>query len=203
MDDLPWEQSGDVRRDAEPHRGHLLRLLANFSVACGIVSFCTFFPSIVGLLLGLTAFVMARRDLKKMRAGVMDDQGREETENAWGHAFFGVILNFLLMVTLGLFLSFSGFVRFSISPAGWPKVHFGFLNPTVVGQGQGPHLSSGSPNSRSCGASLWHFMHDSIFPTEFTVLPSAVTVPYTQPSSVPGVSGSSLNMMNRPAFSRA
>ena len=45
------------------------------------------------------------------------------------------------------------------------------------GCGDSHHSFSGSPNSRSCGASWWHFMHDSTRPADVTCLPSAVTVP--------------------------
>ncbi len=44
-------------------------------------------------------------------------------------------------------------------------------------RGVSRHLSSGRPNSRSCKASWWQFMHDSTWPAEVTCLPSAVTVP--------------------------
>jgi hypothetical protein len=35
-DPRPWERPGAVRKDAAPHRGRLLRGLANASLACGV-----------------------------------------------------------------------------------------------------------------------------------------------------------------------
>jgi hypothetical protein len=103
-DDRSWVKSGEVRRDAEPHRGHFLRVLANASVACVLLSLCSLFPSVIELLLGLTALVMALGDLGKMRGGVMDARGKKETQKALGDAFIASILNLLLIVVIGLVL---------------------------------------------------------------------------------------------------
>ena len=48
LEDRPWEQPGELRRDAEPHRGRILYLLAAATSVSGIltpflaISFCMF-----------------------------------------------------------------------------------------------------------------------------------------------------------------
>jgi hypothetical protein len=94
-EDRPWERPGCVRRDCDPHRGHFLLLLANISCSCGLLSFCLAFPSVLGLPVGVAAWVMAARDLGRMRAGQMDVRGRRRTQNARSIAAFGVVISTL------------------------------------------------------------------------------------------------------------
>jgi hypothetical protein len=74
-DDRPWERPGAVRRDCEPHRGALLRVLKS---ACGFSILGGFLcapVALVALGVGLTTWRLARRDLRAMRAGRMDPAG--------------------------------------------------------------------------------------------------------------------------------
>ncbi len=91
--DRPWDREyrpyRDVRRDSEPHRGNLILTLGIVS----IVTAWTLGP--VGLIIGIFAWVMGQRDLKKMRANVMDPQGMGSTQAGWicgiiGTAFGGI-----------------------------------------------------------------------------------------------------------------
>jgi len=96
-DDRPWERHGALRRDCEPHRAGQVLRLGNVGLAFGSVCLagcllvcCSPFPtlvivlpcSLVGLPCGLTAWVMARRDLRLMTAGMMDPAGLRRTEKA-------------------------------------------------------------------------------------------------------------------------
>lgn len=99
----PWELPGNCRLDAEPHRGALLRRLANAGFVCAVVSYypavcvlvaCLVHDRLVFLLLfvpaivlalfasgvGLTVRALAGRDLAGMRAGLIDAGGYWETE---------------------------------------------------------------------------------------------------------------------------
>lgn len=97
----PWELPGSFRFDSKPHRGPLLRRLANATFVCAILSLYPFGCSIVfciveswinillgvatilGLLrsgLGLVVWMLARGDLEEMRAGLTNPEGRWETE---------------------------------------------------------------------------------------------------------------------------
>src|SRR5690349_19276075 len=85
-DDRPWEQGGAQRRDVEPHRGGVLEGL-------GVTS-----P------LGVAVWVLARRDLRKMDAGTMDQGGRRATAAGRDFGALGAALS-LLAIPVALFLA--------------------------------------------------------------------------------------------------
>jgi hypothetical protein len=93
LEERPWERPGEVRRDAESHRGQLLVVLGTVSVACGLSAFLLLAPALFGLPVGAAALAMARRDLRKMRAGLMDCRGIDKTGEGRALAAFGLILN--------------------------------------------------------------------------------------------------------------
>jgi hypothetical protein len=76
----PWERPGAVRRDCEPHRGRLILTLG------GLPEFCAAFACLLGVTaplavgFGVSAWLLARRDLARMREGRMDPEGRQSTE---------------------------------------------------------------------------------------------------------------------------
>ncbi len=97
-DDRPWEQPGAIRRDWERHRFGLLHALV---VPCGMglgpmsmlalgvcgggpveLTGAVLFVGCLGLSLSGITYAMARRDLKKMRANLMDPKGRPGTKDA-------------------------------------------------------------------------------------------------------------------------
>jgi predicted Zn finger-like uncharacterized protein len=79
-----------VRRDAEPHRGSTVQGLG---IASLVLAAFYVFP--VGLPLGLAAWIMGRRDLKKMDEGTMDPNGRKKTRDGWLCGLIGTLLNCL------------------------------------------------------------------------------------------------------------
>lgn len=122
----PWELPGDIRFDSQPHRGPLLRRLANVAFVCSVLSYfplfgCPYFifyvfyvdeswitlfwaASIVGLLsacLGLEVWMLARGDLEEMRTGLNDPEAKSETKFGRDRALDGFILG------LGSFLLWS------------------------------------------------------------------------------------------------
>jgi hypothetical protein len=122
-DDRPWEQPGQVRRDAEPPSSLLLLQLGTASlvlglptfglVICGFTPMCSFLgfgvalPLMVfmGLPAGIFTLVLARRDLAKMRAGLMDPWDYDRTDEAATRARTGVFLNGLgLLLAIGILL---------------------------------------------------------------------------------------------------
>jgi uncharacterized membrane protein YccF (DUF307 family) len=98
----PWEQLGTVRRDCEPHRGKLLLGLGGVAVLSGVVGFGIVAPSLIGLPLGIAVWVLAERDLVKMRSGLMDPGGLQDVQNARRLAVLGLILSALCLVLCGL-----------------------------------------------------------------------------------------------------
>jgi hypothetical protein len=92
---LDLEEQGDgstrrrrVRLDAEPHRAGTVQALGIASLVLGALYV---FP--LGFPLGIAAWVMGRRDLKKMEAGVMDPDGRKKTRDGWLCGLVGTCLN--------------------------------------------------------------------------------------------------------------
>jgi hypothetical protein len=126
-DDRPWEQPGGIRRDSEPHRGGLVLTLGIVSLVCAPLTLCCgvigAIFSVAGLSVGITAWVLAQRDLKKMRANLMDPQGQGTTEGGRVCGIIGTILcsfGLLLAIALGAFYSFILFGRPWIAPAPSP-----------------------------------------------------------------------------------
>jgi hypothetical protein len=101
----PWEQPGQLRRDALPHRGTFLLILATVSVVCGYLSCCLVVPSFVGLTCAVAAFVVSTEDLARMRAGLMDPRGYGLTDAANSRSITGVILNGLVVGYVSAFLA--------------------------------------------------------------------------------------------------
>jgi hypothetical protein len=119
----PWELPGNFRLDARPHRGPLLRRLANAAFVCAAVSFypnvcflaiclvrswgMLFGPAVVlGLLgvgLALPTWVLARRDLQEMRKGRTCADGGE-TRFARDRAVVGFSLGLFSSLWSGTWL---------------------------------------------------------------------------------------------------
>jgi hypothetical protein len=92
---LDLEEQGDgytrrapVRRDAEPHRGGVIQALGIVSLVMGVIWFL--FP--IGLPLGIAAWVMGHRDLRKMEDGTMDPNGRKKTRDGRLCGIVGTVL---------------------------------------------------------------------------------------------------------------
>src|SRR5262249_30853782 len=103
LDDAPWPYL-----DCEPHRAGLVLGLGIASVVLAATCFLSF----IGLPLGIAAIVMARGDMKKMRTGTMDPDGRGSVQAGSICGIIGTVLNALLVLYLGahfLALAFGGY----------------------------------------------------------------------------------------------
>jgi hypothetical protein len=118
----PWEQPGAVRRDREPHRSGLLLVLAVQAGVFGVLSvywlfvdygraqapgpgallgiLFTFVLALFGMSLGLWVWVTAKRDLTRMRAGLMDPEGLRWAESARKWAVVGWGLSMVTLLVL-------------------------------------------------------------------------------------------------------
>jgi hypothetical protein len=114
----PWELPGGFRFDAKPHRGPFVRRVANVGFVCSTAALypivATFFfcfvesyvlllaPAValglLGVILGLTAWVLAHQDLVEMQTGLTNPEGEGETRFAHDRAFVSFVLG------LGCFL---------------------------------------------------------------------------------------------------
>jgi hypothetical protein len=111
-DDRPWDRRSNRlgRRDAEPHRGTLILTLGILSIICSVMWFC----SPIGLVLGLTAWIMGQGDMKKLRARLMNPEGEGLTQAGWVCGIIGTILGSLC--SLGL-LAYIGFIATVVNTA--------------------------------------------------------------------------------------
>jgi hypothetical protein len=99
-DDQPWP-----RMDCEPHRGGLVLGLGITSIVLTV----TCVLSVIGLPLGIAAWVIGHGDLQKMRAGTMDPEGRNTTHAGRTCGIVGAVLNGLVLLYLGLAVVAQGF----------------------------------------------------------------------------------------------
>jgi hypothetical protein len=110
----PWELPGGFRRDCEPHRADLLLWLSGVSLLCCLAALVPCFaglPALLGVPLGLTTWVLARRDLALMRKGLMDPGGEAGTRKALDDAQCAVILPLASALILALVLLALGVVN--------------------------------------------------------------------------------------------
>jgi hypothetical protein len=99
-----WEESTrGLRRDCEPHRGFWISFLGNSSTVLGALAIplCGM-PGLVGLPLGVVAWVMGNADLAKMQAGLMDPAGRSRTRSGRDCGIAGLTLSGLCIVGYAL-----------------------------------------------------------------------------------------------------
>jgi hypothetical protein len=81
------------RRDSEPDRGSMVLTLGILSLV--MLSFCI--P--LGVVFGLCAWVMGSQDLRKIRAGSMDESGQGMTHAGWICGILGTLINGLLTLS--------------------------------------------------------------------------------------------------------
>jgi hypothetical protein len=115
-DDVPW---AGQRRDAEPDRSGLILTL-------GIVSL---FVPVIGPILGICAWVMAVRDMERMRRGQMDPRGMSSTQTGMICGIIGTVLQGLISLgcvfpcLFGMILPFTAPPPRPVpmpAPAPWP-----------------------------------------------------------------------------------
>jgi hypothetical protein len=86
-----------VRRDCDPHRGPLVLVLGIISIVAAPAVMCCYFLGpvvpLVGLGLGIPAWVLGRRDLERMKQGTMDPEGEGVTQGGMICGIIGTILN--------------------------------------------------------------------------------------------------------------
>jgi hypothetical protein len=75
--------------------------------------------AVIGLPLGIIAWVIGYRDLRKMRAGIMDPEGKGNTQGGYICGIIGTVLNVLaLLAFVGWIMLLVGFS--APSPSGPP-----------------------------------------------------------------------------------
>jgi predicted Zn finger-like uncharacterized protein len=112
-DDEDYRQTGRSRyrrelprRDSEPHRGSLILVFGIISLASVVLNTCYGLGVLIGLPLGITAWVLGSGDLRKIKKGEMDEEGLGMTQAGWICGIIGTILQSLILLTCGGFLTF-------------------------------------------------------------------------------------------------
>jgi len=108
-EERPWEQPGAFRLDFEPHRGFLLNVFAVLCALCGLASFVSVLPALLGLPASVAMWQTVQHDLGEIAAGRMDPHGQRLAEVALDFAGTGIALNLLGLVHAGLFYCFFAF----------------------------------------------------------------------------------------------
>jgi hypothetical protein len=91
-------QVAEPRRDYEPHRGTLVSTLGTFSILIGMLGLCGVaalpltLAAVVGLVLGVAAWVMGHADLEQMARNEMDPAGQESTTTGQTNGIVGTVL---------------------------------------------------------------------------------------------------------------
>jgi hypothetical protein len=101
QDIRPWERPGADRRDLEPDRGELLQWMGWAGLVCGLASFGLVFPAPAAIALAVAVLIMSRTDLARMRSGLMDRAGEEQTRTARRNALCGLGLALVPLLVLG------------------------------------------------------------------------------------------------------
>jgi hypothetical protein len=81
----PWERPGCFRMDCEPHRGNFVCWLAIASFLLGVLALlplCGWMPGLIGIPFNLCIRYLAKSDLAKMQAGLMNPYGEGLTKSA-------------------------------------------------------------------------------------------------------------------------
>jgi hypothetical protein len=97
------------RRDAVPHRGGTILTLGVVGLSLILLSWL-FVPIPVSLVLGLCAWVMGASDLRKMKAGEMDVDGRSNTQAGYVCGILATLLAALIALSCAGFISFLFFM---------------------------------------------------------------------------------------------
>jgi len=116
-DDRPWDRPGSAfRRDLEPHRGGLILTLGIISIVIGLPfsACCQGFGlvfAVAGIALGITAWVLGQRDLKKIDTQAMDPRGRATVQAGricgivgTSLSIVGAIIGIAIVVVYSIFL---------------------------------------------------------------------------------------------------
>jgi hypothetical protein len=94
----PWEQTGQERRDSEPHRGSWLLWGGIITIPLSFVFMCPVAGSVAtaaGIGLGIFVLLASRKDMKKMEQQSMDRTGRGSTQAGMICAIIGLVFNVL------------------------------------------------------------------------------------------------------------
>ena len=83
----------------------MILVLGIISIASVVLNAC-YVGVLIGLPLGITAWALGSGDLRKIKKGEMDEEGLGMTQAGWICGIIGTILQSLVLLTCGGFLTF-------------------------------------------------------------------------------------------------
>ena len=92
-----------------PHRGPKIVGFAAASLATQVSGWCCFAGMLVGVPLGIVAWVLANEDLRGMDAGTIDPSGRQQVKTGKVLAIVSLVVGALYVLLIGS-LFVAGFV---------------------------------------------------------------------------------------------
>lgn len=111
------EMIDEAPQRMKPHQGGLVLTLGAISIGCGViglmavcplcVQFVVPFP-VIGLGLGVPAFVVGGKHLRLMQSGLMDPQGEGQTRSGWICGVIGTVLGVLGVLMFLIMVVFLG-----------------------------------------------------------------------------------------------
>lgn len=91
------------RRDYEPYAADLLRWLGWAAVGCGILAFCCWgLTGPLGVASGLACWGLARRELRRLRAGRIDPGAEEAIRSAARDGQVGALVSAIRLAVWAL-----------------------------------------------------------------------------------------------------
>jgi predicted Zn finger-like uncharacterized protein len=128
----PYFRDREPRRlDTVPHRGSLILTLGVLALVCTVLVLICIGP-VVGIPLGITAWVMGHRDLRRIKNREMDEDGLSGTQAGWICGIIATVLNTLVLFTcLGLMMT--GLFNLGYSSTAPVKTPFGQTAPAQSG----------------------------------------------------------------------
>ncbi len=82
-------------------------VLGIISLACLFLSMCYGLGVLIGLPLGITAWVLGSGDLRKIKNHEMDEEGQGMTLAGWICGIIGTVLHSLVLLTCGGLITFA------------------------------------------------------------------------------------------------
>jgi hypothetical protein len=109
VDYRPWEEEGEVRRDCDPHRGGVVLTLGIAGLVLAVPTFCCPVVALAGVGMSVAAWILGHGDLRRMRRGVVDPDGRGSTQAGMICGIIGTIIGVLCALPVSIMWGFALF----------------------------------------------------------------------------------------------
>ena len=112
-DDGPYRSPEEL-----PHRSGLVLLFGIVSIVLACWSLLFFLPGLIGLPLGILAWIWGDKDLRLMDDGLIDPKGRRTTRIGFHCGIVGTVLNVFCLLGMSVLFVLWFFLRGFAGPSG-------------------------------------------------------------------------------------